>query len=504
MSLLAIDMGSSNCKAVAYAIDGRILAETALPYASNTSLPSRTEVPADVFWQTFCQVTTHASHATTSDPIEAIGISSHGETFAPVDNKNQPVAPAILNMDDRAIVQADLLKQKVDPKRIFEITGLTIHPMYPLPKILWMREHQPDVFGGTRRLLPVTSYLLARLGVQPCVDYSLASRFLAFDVRRKEWSAEILEGCELDDGLFPTVVPAGTVAGELASGTAMELGVPAGTPIVVGGHDQPCAALGLGAIEPGRVSASLGTYECLLVSSKEPAINEEAYAANLNTYCHVVPDRYVTLAYFPAGIMLEWFLGLFRDEWHGQDYTIDRVCSSWESRASAGPGGLLISPHLLGTCNPDFDPKASGVIVGLRPATSASDIYQGILEGIACEFATMAKLLQRVAGTFRDVYVTGGGCRSKLGMKLRAALSGCRLHRTSSSDAVCLGTAILAGFGAGKYKSIPETIERLVGVVDTEEPDLNIAAAYRDYVRRYHLLYGSLANLRASSSTNDF
>ena len=503
MSLLAIDMGSSSCKAVVCAVDGRILAETSLSYTSNTLLPSRTELPADVFWQTFRQAMTHASHATVSDPIEAIGISSHGETFVPVDDKNQPIAPAILNMDDRAVIQADLLKRKFDPKRIFEITGLTIHPMYPLPKILWVREHQPDVFAGTLRLLPVTSYLLARLGVQPCVDYSLASRFLAFDVRRKEWSAEILEACELDCGLFPRVVPAGTVAGDLASGIAMELGLPAGVPIIVGGHDQPCAALGMGAIEPGRVSASLGTYECLLVSSREPAINDDAYAANLNTYCHVVPDRYVTLAYFPAGIMLEWFLGLFRGQQHGEDQTIDRVCSDWESRASAGPSGLLISPHLLGTCNPDFDPSASGVIVGLRPATSASNIYQGILEGIACEFATMAKLLQRVAGNFRDVYVTGGGCRSKLGMKLRAVLSGCRLHRTSSSDAVCLGTAILAGFGAGKYKSIPETVERLVKVIDTQESDSNLAAAYRDSVRRYHLLYSSLANLRASSPINN-
>lgn len=504
MSLLAVDMGSSNCKAVVYALDGRVLGETAHPYTSTASLASRTEMPADVFWQPFRHATRNLSQVSESDPIEAIGISSHGETFTPVDHNNQPIAPAILNIDDRAAAQSDRLKHKFDPKRIFEITGLTIHPMYPLPKILWMREHQPDIFARTRRLLPVTSYLLACLGVEPCVDYSLASRFLAFDVRRKEWSEEILDACELDANLFPKAVPTGTVAGQLSDAIAADLGVPAGTPIVVGGHDQPCAALGMGAIEPGRISASLGTYECLLAPSKEPAIDDDAYAANLNTYCHVVPDRYVTLAYFPAGIMLEWFVNLFRDEQQGHDFAIDHICSAWENRASARPSGLLIAPHLLGTCNPDFDPKASGLIVGLRQATSASDIYQGILEGIACEFAAMAKLLQRVAGNFRDVYVTGGGCRSKLGMKVRAALSGCRLHRTSTSDAVCLGTAILAGVGAGKYKSIPETVERLVKVIETEEPDSNLALAYSDYMQKYHLLYSSLAKLRASSSTTDF
>ena len=502
MSLLAIDVGSSSCKAAVYATDGCLVAETSLAYTSNTALPSRTELPPDVFWQTFREVTKKLSSASVSDRIQAIGISSHGETFTAVDDRNQPLAPAILNMDDRASVQTDLLRRKFDPHRIFEITGLTIHPMYPLPKILWMRQYQPDVFDKARGWLPVTSYLLARLGVRPCVDYSLASRFLAFDVRRKMWSEEILDACELNADHFPATVPAGTVAGELSSAMANELGVPAGVPIVIGGHDQPCAALGMGAIEPGRVSASLGTYECLLAPSKEPAINDDAYAANLNTYCHVVPDRYVTLAYFPAGIMLEWFLGLFRDVRDGKDHTMDRACSEWERRASSGPGGLLITPHLLGTCNPDFDPAATGVIVGLRPGTSASDIYQGIQEGIACEFAAMAKLLQRVAGNFRDVYVTGGGCRSKLGIRLRAALSGCNLFRTSSSDAVCLGTAILAGVGAGIYRSIPQTVEQLVRVTTPpEEPDPNLAAAYLGYMHKYDVLYSSLARLRQSSSS---
>jgi xylulokinase len=500
MSLLAIDMGSSSCKAVAYAADGRILCETSQAYKANTSSSSCREMPADVFWQAFRHVTGILSRATASDPIEAIGISSHGETFVPVDERNYPIAPAILNIDDRAVVQADRLKRKCDPKRMFEITGLVVHPMYPVPKILWMREHRPDVFAKARRFLPVPSYLLAQLGVHPYLDYSLASRFLAFDIRQKRWSEEILAACELDAHSFPTVVPAGTVAGKLGSQIASDLGLPAGIPVVVGGHDQPCAALGMGAIEPGRISASLGTYECLLAASKEPVINDTAFAANLNTYCHVVPDRYVTLAYFPAGIMLEWFVSVISEERNDANHSGDSLYSALESRASARPGELLVAPHLLGTCNPDFDPRASGVIVGLRPSTSAAEIYKGILEGIACEFATMAELLQRVAGSFHDVYVTGGGCRSRLGMKLRAALSGCRLHRTSSSDAVCLGTAILAGMGAGKYSNIPRTIEHLVSVVNTEEPDSNVAAEYRDYVRQYRLLYECLASLRASSS----
>ena len=502
MSLLAIDIGSSSCKAVAYALDGRILGEASHSYTPEIPEPSWAELPADTFWQAFRHVTRVLIDAIRTDPIEALGISSHGETFVPVDRDNQPLSPAILNMDNRAVVQAERLNEIVDPKRIFEITGLVAHPMYPVPKILWLREHQPALFAKAHQFLPVPSYLLARLGLPPCVDYSLASRFLAFDVRRKIWSDEMLSACDFDVDRFPKPVPAGTVAGQLSGQIATDLGLLRGTVVVLGGHDQPCAALGMGVIEPGRVSASLGTYECMLAASREPVINEAAYAANLNTYCHVVPDRYVTLAYFPSGIMLEWFLHLLENESPEAEHSVDRVCSGWESRAPAGPSGLLITPHLLGTCNPDFDPKASGVIAGLRPATSAADIYKGMLEGVACEFATMAELLQRVTGTFRDVYITGGGCRSKVGLELRAALSGCRLHRTSSSDAVCLGTAILAGTGAGKYSDIPRTVEQLVHVAHTVEPDSAVADQYCGYTERYRLLYTSLASLRKSSAAN--
>jgi len=501
MSLLAIDMGSSSCKAVVHALDGRVLGEACRSYTPTVPAPSWAELPADIFWQAFHHVTRVLSGTVTDDPIEALGISSHGESFVPVDHQNQPLSPAILNMDNRAVAQAERLNEIVDPQHIFEITGLVVHPMYPVPKILWLREHQPEIFAKAHQFLPVPSYLLTRLGLPPCVDYSLASRFLAFDVRRKIWSDEILSACDLQVDCFPRPVPAGTVAGQLPSEIATDLGLPSRIPVVLGGHDQPCAALGMGVIEPGRVSASLGTYECLLAASKQPVINDTTYAANLNTYCHVVPESYVTLAYFPSGIMLEWFLHLLENESPEVEHSVDGRCSAWESRAPAGPSGLLITPHLLGTCNPDFDPKASGIIVGLRPATSAADIYKGILEGVACEFATMAKLLQRVTGTFRDVYITGGGCRSKLGLDLRAALSGCRLHRTSSSDAVCLGTAILAGLGAGKYSDIPRTIEQLVHVTDTVEPDSAIADQYRGYAQQYRLLYAKLAGLRKSYAT---
>lgn len=502
MSLLAIDMGSSSCKGVAFATDGRILAERRYSYSPDIPKPSWAEMPAQKFWSAFCSVTVGIANDVAEDPVAVLSISSHGETFVPVNDRWQPVSLAILNMDNRAVIQANWMAEVLGPRRIFEITGLAAHPIYPIPKILWIRENQPDLFLSAAQFLGVTDYLLTQLGLPPYIDYSLASRFLAFDVREKCWSQEILSVFQLTSELFATPVPAGTVVGRLSSAAAKDLRLRTGTAVVVGGHDQPCAALGLGVVDPGHVSASLGTYECLLAASDVPSINDTAYAANLNTYCHVVPDRYVTLAYFPSGIMLEWFLGLLYGDRLDSDSSVSEICAELEARVPARPSGLCIAPHLLGTCNPDFNPHATGVIVGLRPETNAAHIYKGILEGIACELTNMTELLQRVTGSFHDLYVTGGGCRSPLGLELRAALTGCRLHRMRCPEAVCLGTAILAGVGAGKYSGFPEAIAQLVQVADTIHPSHEVADCYRLQLRQYQLLYSSLASVREMRAAN--
>jgi xylulokinase len=399
-------------------------------------------------------------------------------------------------MDSRAVAQSNCLREKLGQRHIFEITGHVVHPMYPVLKILWLRENQPKVFSSAARFLGVTDYLLTRLGLPPYIDYSLASRFLAFDIRQQCWSEEILSTCGLSPEQFPTPVPAGTVAGQLSPAAAEDLGLGAGTPVVVGGHDQPCAALGLGVTDPGRVSASLGTYECLLAASETPALNDAALSGNLNSYCHVVPHRFVTIAYFPAGIMLEWFLHLLYSDRLRGSTTVDELCAWLEKQAPSGPSGLLITPHLVGTCNPDFNPLATGVIVGLRPATNGPGLYKGILEGLACEFATMAELLERAVGPFHDIYATGGGCRSPLGMKLRAALAGRRLHRMSCPEAVCLGTAILAGVAAGIYSGYSEAMGQLVQVAETIAPDPTLAQDYKAQLHRYRLTYSSLSTVR--------
>jgi xylulokinase len=494
VSLLAVDIGSSSCKAVVFATRGAILAQHSSSYMPEFPHPCYAEMDPEKFWDAVC-VSCRTLTKGLKDPIRALCFSSHGETFVAVDSQGRPLTAAILNQDSRAILESAQCEERIGRQRLFQITGLFAHPMYPIPKILWLRKHQPEIFASTKSFLTLIGYLLQKMGLPPYVDYSLASRFLAFDVRRRCWSDDVLSATELDGACLPLPVPAGTVAGKLNSEAASQLGISAGTAVVLGGHDQPCGALGAGVISGGRVSDSIGTYECLLAASDAPSLNDKALAALLNSYCHVVPDKFVTLAYFPSGIMVKWFHDLLYLNGSGEARSEASVLglearhyAFLEEHAPEQPTGLCITPHLIGTCNPDFNPRARALIAGLNPGTDRSQMYKGILEGLACELSIVTESLAEAVGDFEDIYVTGGGARSALGLKLRAALTGCRLHVMSRQEAVCLGTAILAGVAIGEYASISQAVAELVEESAVLDPDETVAASYRDQVKRYRQL----------------
>jgi xylulokinase len=494
MSLLAIDIGSSACKAVVFTIAGDILAKYSVTYTPDFPHPCHAELDPDKFWYAICAVCQTVTKAT-SVSVQALCLSSHGETFVAVDSEGRALAPAILNQDSRATEEANWCVLEIGRKRLFEITGLVAHPMYPIPKILWLHRNKAELFARTTRFVTLIGYLLLKMGLPPYVDYSLASRFLAFDIRGRCWSEEILSMVRISSDRLPVPVPAGTVVGKLNTEAADCLGLAPGTTVILGGHDQPCGAVGVGVIDAGRVSDSIGTYECLLACSDEPCLSDVALSASLNSYCHVVPDKFVTLAYFPSGIMVRWFHDLLyagassgksseaaSPEAEAQHY------SSLESDKTAVPTGICVTPHLIGTCNPEFNPHVRAAIVGLSAGTTRGEIYQGILEGLSCELSMLANVLADAVGGFQDIYAYGGGTRTALGLRLRAALTGRRLHLMAQQESVCLGTAILAAVAADEYKSVSEAVDQMVHEATVLHPDPELSDRYREQMKRYCLL----------------
>lgn len=497
MSLLGVDIGSSRCKAVAFSAGGEVLAEASEGYAPEYPAPARVEMDPEALFAALVRAIRRAAEGAGPNRVEAIGLSSHGETFVAVDEGGGPLGPAILNSDNRATEEARWWEERVGRRRLFEITGLVAHPMYPLPKIEWLRRNEPELFEGAARFVSISEYVLGRLGLPPVIAYPLACRFMAFDLHELSWSAELLELAGLRAERLPSPAPAGTAAGRLGRAAARELGVEVGAPVVVGGHDQPNGALGMGAIRPGMVTDSLGTYECLVAVVEEPSLDERALAASLNSYCHVAPGQFITIAYFPSGIMVRWFCEQFcgaAGAAAGND-----LYARLEAGAPEGPTGLCVLPHLIGSGNPHFDTRATGVIVGLTPSTDRYRLYKGILEGLACELAIITEALGRVVGDFDTIRCTGGGARSRLGLGLRATMTGRRMQRMRSGEAVCLGAALLAGLSAGVYSDLAEAVEAAVRVEETIAPDPEEAGAYARQVGQYRRLFPALAPVREAA-----
>ena len=498
MSLLGVDLGSSQCKALAFSTDGRPLAAAESAYAPDFPRPGFVEIAPTLFWEAVQRnVREVAAAVAESDPVEALAISTHGETLVPVDARGEALDTAIMNIDNRALAEATWFEQQLGKQRIFALTGTVVHPMFPLPKIGWLKAHDPERFRATARFSSAGDYLLGKMGLPPYIDYSLASRFMAFDIRKKEWSAELLALAELSTERLAIPVPAGTVAGRLAGDVAKELNLPEGTLVAVGGHDQPCGALGVGVTTPGMVSDSLGTYECLVAVGVEPTLGETALSANLNSYCHVVPEHYITIAFFPSGMMTKWFVDLLATPESGDTAAL---YAELEREAPPGPTSLCITPHLIGSCTPHWDPRATGVICGLTPSTGRSHLYKGILEGLACELAINVEILRKLLGPFDTVRVTGGGTRSALGLQLRAALTGARLETLECREAVCLGAGLLAGVAAGVYADMTEAVSATVRLAAVVEPDERETQAYQPQLQQYRQLYSVLSALREDAS----
>ena len=500
MSLLGVDIGSTNCKGVVFDYDGNILATSNEGYTTVNPSPSMAEIAPVVFWEAFIKITNKLSERVIGDPIEALAISSHGETFISIDKNGDEVGPAIMNSDNRATEQAKCWESSVGKEKIYKITGLPIHPMFALNKILWLKKTQPDCFNKTDKFISVGDYIIHKLGLGYYTDYSLASRTMAFDINTKSWSDDLLDKVDLEKNRLSEPLPSGTKIGSITASMSKLTGLKEGCIVALGGHDQPCGALGCGVIDSGQVSDSCGTYECLVAVSDKVSNTQEALSYNLNSYCHVVSGKYVTLAFFPAGIVNNWFLKEFcQGEVQASKSNNESVYEIFGQNITdicPGPSGVCITPHIVGACNPYWDTRAKMAMTGISPETTKYHLYKAIFEGIACELAINVSVLESVVGSFENINIYGGTSKSDFAVQLRADITGKNMLKMKSNEAVCLGAAILAGLAAGRYNNIEEAVEKAIKVKEVCERDSIMAQRYKKQFEQYKLVYPSLEQLR--------
>jgi xylulokinase len=494
MALLGLDLGSSSIKGAAFHENGEAITEASEPFDTLWHENSA-EADAEAIWQAAVRVIKTVSARVPY--IEAICSGSHGETYIPVDKNCNPVYPAVMNSDNRAVRESQSWEDSLGKRKLYSITGVPLHPMFSINKIMWLKNNKPDVFSKAAMFLSPQDYILGRLGLAPYIDYSLASRTMAFDINTHGWSEEILKEAGISNDMMPECVPSGTIAGKIDDNIAEMLGLGKGVKAVVGGHDQPLAALGCGAINKGQVSDSAGTYECLAAISDLPNNNDTAYRYNLNSYCHVVKDKYVTLAFFPAGLATNWFVDEFCYE--DKQRAAEKGMSEYlyvSQKLDKVPTGICVTPHLIGSCNPYWDMRARGAIYGLAPDTSRHKLFKAFYEGLACELALNAQVLSQVCGEFDNIRISGGNARWPFSVQLRADITGKIFYVMESSQSVCRGAAMLAGIAGGIYRDYADSVQKTIKIDKQYIPDKEVSESYKKQKAMYMELYPSLEKLR--------
>ena len=460
MSVLGLDVGTSTCKGVVLSEDGVILAQEKCAYAEAIRLAGpKAELPPAFFENSVKMIIAALARRCADDPIRAVAISSHGETLIPIGADGKPLADAILSMDRRCQENFDILTERLGQEKIYSITGAMMHPQFPVPKVMYLHQYQPNLAKYAVHYDTANDYVYRILGCPGTMDFSIASRFGGFDICKRRWSETIFDAAGFPSGVFSRVVCAGTAIGQMPPTLAASLGLTEPVILVAGGHDQACAALCIGT-EDHMLPVSAGSYECAVLSSKQPFNTPQGFRYGLNSYCHVLPDCYVTLAFFVSGMMVKWYLDTFCAEL--MQRAGPGIYAHLEQEWKDGPTGICFTPHIFGAMNPEWLEHGTAKISGLTAAATNADVYKAVLEGTCCELDLNVRVLEKLAGPIEKLAMSGGGTRSEAWMQLRSDITGKPIEAMDSgTDASCLGAAILAGLGTGIFKDLDDAHRRI-------------------------------------------
>lgn len=495
MSLLGVDLGSSVCKAAVFNTDGRCLALATREYPTVQTYPGQAELDSHTVWQRTQEVIAEVAASVRQDPITALCVSSFGEALAPVSLTRELLGSTILCADARGGEYVRALEEEIGQEAFYRINPNLLGPQYSLPKLLWLRDYQPELYQRADYFLLWGDCVGYLLGGDPVTNNSLANRTLLFDLARNDWSDRLLAWSGVDRRKLGRVVPGGTVVGTVSAAMAARLGLPQGVRIVAGGHDQCCNALGCGAIEAGKAVCGIGTYECITPTFAAVQQPLAMLAEGLNIEHHLLPDLYVSFLYNQAGSLVKWFRDTFAAaEVARGDVDIYAVLNA---EMPDDPTTLLVLPHFDSPQWPRYLPDTAGAIIGLHTRTTRGDILKAIMECTTLYFVDGLHALQRLGIDLTECIAAGGGARSDAWLQIKADIFGLPFVRTRITEGGLAGAAMHAGLATGVYASPREAVQAFVEKERLFTPDPQRHARYQEKHAQYRQLYPALAELLA-------
>jgi xylulokinase len=386
-------------------------------------------------------------------------------------------------MDRRSIAEANWLEKTIGSREFFTIAGNRIaHSAFSAPIMLWIKRRHPKVFERTFKFLHGNGLIEQYLTDQFTMDWTNASFTLLFETRnRKKWSYRLCDEVGLPFDKLPDLKAPWDVVGEVTQTASRETGLATGTPVIAGGADTACAALGVGAIENGDAMEDGGTATKLAVSLDKPR-----FPIRTLNRCHVVPDRWLLVAASSTtGALLRWFkdlLGTYEAEANRRNVDVYKLMDADAKRSPPGANGVIVLPYFApgGERSPIWDPYAHGVIFGLTLANKRRDLVRAVLESSAYAVMDNITMIERAGIKIRRIRLSGGQAKSELWRGIKADVTGKRVELTSHVEATVFGTALLAGYGSGTYHNLEHAVKSLVHIRETRGPAYTLAKAYRE------------------------
>jgi xylulokinase len=485
--LMGIDVSTTATKALLIDEQGAVIGVAAAEYGFETPHPLWSEQDPALWWHGTVQSIRSLLADTGVDPgaVAGVGLTGQMHGLVLLDADGTVLRPSILWNDQRTAAQCDEIRTRVGKERLIQLTGNDALTGFTAPKILWVRQHEPEVYSRTRHILLPKDYVRLILTGEYAMDKADGAGTLLLGLQTREWSTEVLERLEIPAEWLPPTYEGPAITGHLTDAAAAATGLRAGTPVMAGGGDQAAQATGVGAVEEGIVALTLGTSGVVFASVNEPFYEP---AGRLHAFCHALPNRWHLMGVMlSAAGSLRWYRDTLMP---GRDY--DSLLAP-AAEITPGSDGLLFLPYLTGERTPHPDPLARGAFVGLTVRHSQPHLTRAVLEGVGFGLRDSFELMKGVGlGAIHQVRVSGGGARSPLWRQILADILNSELVTVNTTEGAAYGAALLAGVGAGIWPAVESACRQTIRITGSTQPDTGAAERYEASYAQYRALYPTL------------
>ncbi len=481
--LLGIDIGTSACKAAVFDLDGHVAAQHTQEYPVYYPKSGWVEQDPEEWWEAVCRSIRAVLEqpAAADGEICAVGVDGQSWSAIPVDRQGKVLARTPIWMDTRAEDLCGNIRRQVGEDAIFEVAGNAFLPSYTTPKMLWFRENRKDICRDIHQFLQSNSFIVQRLTGKYSQDVSQGYGIHFFDMKKLVVNTDLARELGLDPGLIPPLFRCDETVGTVTEAAAERCGLKAGIPVVAGGLDAACAALGAGVYRDTQVQEQGGQAGGMSICTSAPYVHRKLICS-----AHVVPGRWLLQGGSVGGGALRWF----RREL-GEGLSFDQLTAE-AGKVQPGADGVVFLPYMAGERSPIWDPDARGVFYGLSYDKSRGHMVRAVLEGVAFSLEHNLRTAMETGVKIGTLSAMGGAANSRLWTQIKADVTGRTITVPRADTATALGAAILAGIGAGLYRDYDEAMMRTIRTERIHEPDPVRHEQYQESMKLYLELYEDL------------